>query len=128
MEEHPNVSLLKRFNPRNIAECAGILTEDFVWHFFNPLLPEIQGDYVGLEGLQSFFDRLAAQTQGTFQVQPFAVTPVGDELLIVQSKNTMTQADRKIEVLAVVVWRVVNGRLSEAWDIPAVHTAKTKPA
>jgi len=29
-----------------------------------------------------------------------------------------------IETDAVVVWRIVGGRLAEAWDIPAVNTAR----
>ena len=28
-----------------------------------------------------------------------------------------------LEIDAVVVWRIVGGKIAEAWDIPAVHTA-----
>jgi hypothetical protein len=57
-KEHPNVSLLKRLDLGNIAGAADLFAEDFVWHFFNPLLPDVQGDYVGLTGLQAFFEKL----------------------------------------------------------------------
>ena len=39
-EEHPNVSLLKRVDLGNLASCADLFAEDFVWHFFNARLPE----------------------------------------------------------------------------------------
>jgi predicted SnoaL-like aldol condensation-catalyzing enzyme len=29
-----------------------------------------------------------------------------------------------IEFDAVVVWRIVNGKVAEAWDIPAVNTIR----
>ncbi len=127
-EEHPNVALLKRIDPGNLAGTADVFTEDFVWHFFNPLLPDIQGDYVGRSGLQAFFEKMAKQTDGTFKVNPVSVTAVGDELLVTQSKNTMIMEDQQIEIDAVVVWRIVDGRIAEAWDIPAVHSAHTSPA
>lgn len=123
-EEHPNVTLLRRFDPRNVAGSADVLSEDFVWHYFNPLFPDIQGDSVGRDGLQAFFESLAGKTNGTFEVNPISIIPVGDELLVVQTENTMVMAGQKTEVLAVVVWRIVDGLLAEAWDIPAVHTAK----
>jgi hypothetical protein len=47
-KEHPNVSLVKRFDPRNLAGAADLIADDFVWHFFNPRLPDVQGDYFGL--------------------------------------------------------------------------------
>lgn len=122
--EHPNISLLKRFDPRNLAGTADLFTEDFVWHFFNPRLPEIQGDYVGVAGLQDLFEKLGAVTGGTFQVEPVSVTPCGDELVTTYSKNRMTLEGRTIEVNVVVVWRIVGGRIAEVWDIPSVYTAQ----
>ena len=31
-----------------------------------------------------------------------------------------------IEIDAVVVWRIVGGQIAEAWDIPAVNTARAQ--
>ena len=119
---HPNVALLSRFDPANLAGIADVLSEDFVWHFFNPSLPEHQGDYVGLTGLQKFFDSLQESFGGTFQVNPVSITPIGDELVVVHVKDAMVWEGNPIEIDAVVVWRIVDGRIAEAWDIPAVHT------
>ena len=73
---HPNVALLSRFDPANLAGIADVLSEDFVWHFFNPSLPEHQGDYVGLTGLQDFFETIQKFFGGTFKVNPVSITPL----------------------------------------------------
>ena len=122
-KEHPNVSLMKRLDPRNLAGAADLIADDFVWHFFNPRLPDIQGDYVGLTGFQAFFEKMNALTGGTFQIEPISITPVGDELVVVHVKDRMILEGRPIEIDAVVVWRIVDDHIAEAWDIPAVHTA-----
>lgn len=127
-EVHPNVALLSKFDPRNVAGAADIFAEDVVFHFFNPNLPDIQGDYVGLTAVQEFFGKMAEKTAGTFRVNPVSVTAVGDELVVVQSKNTMILEGRQIEIDVVVVWRIVEGRITEVWDIPSVHTARVSQA
>ena len=45
-----------------------------------------------------------------------------NELVVVHVKDTMVLEGSPIEIDAVVVWRMVDGRIAEAWDIPAVHT------
>ena len=124
-DEHPNISVLKRFNPADVAASAEAFSEDVVFHYFNPALPDLQGDYSGRDGLQAFFAKMAKGTKGTFKVNPVSATAFGDELVVSHVKNTMTFPDRQIEVDAVVVWRIVDGHITEAWDIPAVNTAKT---
>ena len=123
-KEHTNVSLLQRLDLGNLADCADLFAEDFVWHFFNSTLPDVEGDYVGLAGLQAFFDKLGGATGGTFSVEPVSITPFGDELVVTCVRDTMALGGTAIEVDAVVVWRIVGGRLAEAWDIPAINTAR----
>ena len=89
-DEHPNVALLKRLDLSNIAAAADLFAQDVVWHFFNPRLPDVEGDYVGLSGLQTFLGKMVALTEGTFDVAPISVTVVGDELLVMHNKNRMT--------------------------------------
>ena len=121
-DTHPNVALLSRFDPANVAGIADVLSEDFVWHFFNPRLPDLQGDHVGRDRLQVFFQKMHELTDGTFKVNPVSITAVGDELVVVHAKNTMVIEGQPIEIDAVVVWRILDGRIVEAWDIPAVHS------
>ncbi len=121
--EHPNISILKRLDLTNITANAEIIAEDFVWHYFNPQLPEMQGDYPGLEGLADFFKRMAGNTNATFKVNPISVIPMGDELVVTHVKDTMLLKGKHLEVDAVVVWSIFKGKIKEAWDIPAVNTA-----
>lgn len=125
-KERPNIDVLQKFDPRNIAGSAEVLAADVVWHFFNPLLPDIQGDYVGLTGVQTFFEKIGGLTDGTFKVNPISATAIGDELVIVHSQNTMSLENQSIEIDVVVVWRVVDGRITEVWDIPSVYTSQDK--
>lgn len=121
--QHPNLDLLSRIDHANIAASADIFAEDVVWRFFNPKLPEVQGDYVGLAGVQAFFEKLMARTEGTFEIHPVSATPVGDELVVVTTKNRLTLDNAKIETDVVVVWRFVGGKVVEVWDIPSVYAA-----
>ena len=111
-----------RKTQRETNETETALAEDFVWHFFNPRLPDLHGDYLGQAGLQDFFEKMGNLTEGSFKVNPVAITAVGDELVVTQVKDTMVLEGQSIEVDAVVVWRIVDGRIVEAWDIPAVHS------
>ena len=47
-EEHPHISLFKQLDLRNLGEASDLFAEDFVWHYFNSHLPDLEGDYVGL--------------------------------------------------------------------------------
>ena len=127
-QEHSNISLLKQFNPSNIADSAELFAENFVWHFFNPNLPDVQGDYVGLNGLQTFFEQLGALTDASFQVEPISIIACGDELVVTHVKDWMIWEGRSIEIDAVVVWRIIGDRIAEAWDIPSIYTERPQTA
>ena len=119
---HPNVELLMRLDLSDLDASAPLFSGSFVWHFFNPKLPDVQGDYAGVDGLKAFFGAMAGKTKGSFNVQPVSVTPIGDELLVVHVRDTMTLEGQSLQTDAVVVWRIVDGLIAEAWDIPAVFT------
>ena len=115
--EHPNVALLGQLDRRNIAASAHLFAEDAVFHYFNPNLPELQGDYVGPKGVRSFFETLAEKSRGTFRIEPVSATPVGEELVVVQSRNSLTFEGRTVTLDVVVVWRIVGDQIVEVWDI-----------
>ena len=116
-EEPPNIFLLKRLDLCNLAAAKGLIAEDAVWHFFNPNLPDLQGDYVGLDGNRSFFEAVGEKTRGTFRTEPVSITAVGDELVASQNRNTLTFQGRSIALDMVVVWRVLGGQIVEVRDI-----------
>lgn len=89
-EDHPAIAVLRQFDPSDMAASAPLFAEDAVWHYFNPNLPELQGDHVGREAIGAFFAALAEKSRGTFRIEPVSATPVGPELVVVQSRNTLT--------------------------------------
>jgi len=122
---HPNIKVMQQFNPADIAGSAEVIAEDAVFHYFNPMLPDMHGDYIGKEGFIEFFGQIGSKTEGTFKVTSLSITPMGDELVVTHVKDSMTLEGRHLEIDAVVVWRIVDGKIKEAWDIPAVFTAET---
>lgn len=122
---HPNMSLLEKLDLQNLDACKSILTDDFVWHYFNPRIPDLEGDYRGVEGLKRFFAKLSERSDGSFRVNVIDGRPAGDELIVTQVRNCMNMDGSSIEFDAVVVWRIVDGKVAEAWDIPAVNTIRT---
>lgn len=126
-EEHANVSLLKRLDLGNLDAAADLFAPDVVWHFFNPRLLDVQGDYVGLAGIRTFFESIGALTDETFQAEPISMTAVGDELVVTHTKNRMTLQGQPIATDVVAVWRIVDGRIAEVWDIPSVHVTPPRP-
>ena len=111
--EHSNIAVLQQFNPANISASSGIIAEDAICHYFNPKLPDMQGDYLGRQGFMEFFGKIAGQTKGTFKVNPLSMTTMGNELVVTHVKDNITLNGQKLEIDAVVVWR---GRV---WQLPA---------
>ena len=98
--------------------------DNFVFHFFNPQLPDLAGDYHGFDGMADLFERLGALSETGFRQKHHSLTPCGDELLVAFVTNTLSFGGNTIDVDAVVVWRVFGGKIHEAWDIPAVNTVR----
>lgn len=124
---HPNLSLLKQLDIQNLDASRNIIADNFVWHYFNPRLPELHGDYHGIEGLKEFFAKLDEISNGSFQANVTNRSVVGDELVIIQTCNRLAleafEGDT-IETNVIVVWRIVNGKIAEGWDIPSVHNVR----
>lgn len=74
-DEHPNISVLKRFTPADIAASADNFSKDVVIHYFNRVIPDMQGDYKGREELLSFFEKIAVKTNASFKVNPVPRQP-----------------------------------------------------
>jgi len=126
-DTHPNVALIERLDIHDIAASKDVFAEDAVFRYFNPLLPALQGDYVGLAGIRDFFQRIGALSERTFRIEPVSATAVGNELVVVHTRNSLTFDNQPITMDVVVVWRIVNGRVTEVWDIPSVYTAEQQP-
>lgn len=101
--------------------------DDFVFHYINPQLPDLDGDHHGFDGMADLFAQLEHVSDTGFRNVPHSLTPYGDELLVAFATNTLSFGGAEIDVDAVVVWRVVAGQIQEAWDIPAINTVRPHP-
>ncbi|MCV3273750.1 nuclear transport factor 2 family protein [Roseobacter sinensis] len=126
--DHANIDIIASIDTTDITANAELFHPDVVWHVFNPEAPELAGSYRGIDGIADFFHKVRAYGDGSFTIQPRAAWAVGDELVVVQSRNRLAQGDAEISFDVVVVWRITNGKVSEVWDIPAVQTAKAERA
>ncbi|SFG61980.1 nuclear transport factor 2 family protein [Neptunomonas qingdaonensis] len=122
---HPNLSLLKNLNLQDLDACKKFVADDFFWHYYNRHIPELEGDYRGLDGLKSFFSKLSERSDSSFRVKVIDSRTAGNELVVTQVCNCMNLEGSSMEFDAVVVWRIVNGQITEAWDIPAVNTIRS---
>jgi hypothetical protein len=66
-----------------------------------------------------FFGRLFDITHGTFRVEPLAVLPGGSELVVAHLRISMTINGMSRSGDGVVVYRVIDGLIVEAFDIPS---------
>ena len=119
-----NILLLQKLDITNLDSCADLFADNFVWHYFNPKLLQLQGDYNGLEELKGFFAKLGEMSGDSFNVSVIDVRAAGDELVVVQTCNRITLGGNTIEFDVVVVWRFVDGKIAEAWDIPSVFQVR----
>ena len=119
---HPNLALLRQLTPGDFTGNPEIFAEDVVFHYYNPKLPDLQGDYAGLDGIKSFFEKLGTKSRGSFRVNPVSDSAVGDELVVTHTVNTLTLDGDEISIDVVLVWRIVDNRIKEIWDIPSTYT------
>src|SRR5918996_891009 len=110
MSEHANISLVRQIGQAiqtgHLTSVENVVADDFAWHYFNPRLPDLAGDYHGLSGVESFFSKLAEHSGGTFKMQPVSAQHIGDELVVTHGRVELTIQERHIETDVVVVWRV----------------------
>lgn len=118
------IAALPELIPDRLDEARDNFSDDFVWTYINPLLPQIEGDYSGVDGLKEFFHKLGELTGGTFGVRVKEAYPLGDELVVAHAAPGMTLDGETFETDAAVVWRIVDGKIKAAWDIPAVYTVR----
>jgi uncharacterized protein len=128
MPEHENIAMVRRIGAAiqagTLSAVNDALQSDVVWHYFNPRLPELAGDYHGVAGVEGFFALLATKSNGTFRVEPVAAHAFGGELVVTHGRVSLTLDDRNITTDVIVVWRIRERCVAEVWDIPAVFTAQ----
>jgi len=111
-----NVEVVRRALT-DLDALPDLLTEDLVWHFYGGV-EGIATDHHGLDNIYAnLWGKLFEVTGGTFAVEPVSISAAGDELVMAHVKVTIGVDVRPID--AVAVYRVSNGRITEAFDIPS---------
>lgn len=109
--------------PDRLHEMRDRFADEFEWHYFNKGIPQINKTYKGFDGLLQFFEDLGELTGGTFRVRLKDITAFGSELVVVHALPNMTIEGMALETDAAVIWRIVDGKIAEAWDIPGLNSA-----
>ena len=126
--EHPNLAVVARVGEAissGFAEPADdAIADDCVFLYYSARVPKLAGDHHGRDGLRRFFTKLQSASGGTFRAEPVSATAVGDELVVAHARIGLTLHGMDLEMDAPLVWRVVDGRVVEVWDIPAVNTPR----
>ncbi len=114
---HPNEDLVKAgfaaYARGDLATLQqDIFSPNIVWHF--PGRSTFAGDHVGAAGVAAYFGRLAEHSGGTHRVELHDVI-VGDNHVVALHTTRAERGDKKLEIRAVQVFSVADGRVIEAW-------------
>ena len=105
----------------DLESLPDLLSEDLVWHFFGSL-DGVATDHVGLENVYAnFWGKLFEISEGHFAVEPVNVWAAGDELVVAHVRVTMGADGSTTD--AVEVYRLRDGFITEAFDVPATVPA-----
>jgi Pyridoxamine 5'-phosphate oxidase len=98
-----------------------VIAEDFVWHYVNPHLPDLTGEYEGIKGLRSWFENLQTISGSTFSSTSLETLAIGQEFVTERLQLVLSLGDVQIETDSIIVLKVAGGQIHEGWDIPSVR-------
>ena len=74
MDDFVSRKSMSQLDRRDMAASAHLFADDAVFHYFNPNLPDLQGDHLGPGGVRAFFEAVAEKSHGTFRIEPVTAT------------------------------------------------------
>jgi ketosteroid isomerase-like protein len=127
MAEHPDVTLVKRgyaaFSAGDGATLSEIIAPDATQ--YQPGNNQMAGTHEGLEAILTFYGQLAAETNGTFQVQLEHALSDGQGHVVAIQRVTAQRQGRTLDSYASLVFTISDGKAQdihgyeedfEAWD------------
>ncbi len=116
---HPNEDLVRAgFAAYSRGDMRAMLTEffapDVIWHF--PGRGPLAGDHAGLEAVGTYFGRLAELSEGTHRIELRDVI-ANDEHVVALHGTRAERAGRQLDIDAVQVFRIRDGKVAEAWTV-----------
>jgi ketosteroid isomerase-like protein len=124
MADHPNVAVLAELRDRQRAMYAGeatpahvgeLLTDDVVWHV--PGSSPIAGDHEGRDAVARYFDLRRSLARNTLRITPLQ-SMADDEVVVELADGEATLGGEPVSWRTTGVYRVVDGRIAEAWLVP----------
>jgi len=114
---HPNEDLIREafaaFGRGDIdALQAQFFAPDIRWHF--PGRGPVAGDHEGVARVTEMFGRLSALSGGTHRIELHDVIG-NDEHVVALHTTRAERAGRQLEVNAIQVFHVRDGKVTEAW-------------
>lgn len=100
------------FNVGDGATLLDTFDEDIVWHF--PGSSKLAGDHVGRDATMAFLGAYGESGGGTFHAKLLAVV-ANDELVAGWANDTAEVDGRVLDVVAVVMFAIRDGKVIEAW-------------
>jgi hypothetical protein len=95
------------------------LDDNVVWHFMSPQ-PDLVMHFEGKEAVTTDWPRILDDlSEGTFSKSGVDVWPVGEDLVVAHVEVDMTIGDVRHLGSSVVVYRLVDGVITEGFDIPS---------
>jgi hypothetical protein len=115
--EQSSVEIVRRALT-DLEALPDLLADDLVWHFAGDV-EGIAREHRGKATVfAEFWGKLFEISDGTFAVEPLAIWPAGSELVVSHLRISMTIDGVSRSGDGVVVYRVVDGLITEAFDVP----------
>jgi ketosteroid isomerase-like protein len=100
------------FNEGDVATLLDTFDEDIVWHF--PGSSKLAGDHVGRDATMAFLGAYGEAGGGTLHAKSLAVI-ANDDLVAGWANDTADVDGRSLDVVAVVMFAMRDGKVVEAW-------------
>ncbi len=122
MPEHPNAELWRKgqeaFSRRDFDSLKEFWAEDIVYHF--PGASHIAGDHRGLQSVLAFFAKLVEMNVQVAEVHDVLAS---DEHVVALVRATASRPGKELSFNQANVYNVRDGKVTEAWLLPAEQTA-----
>ena len=115
---HPNAQVVlsgfKAFAEGDMATMTSLFADDAAWHFAGR--NKWSGDYTGPDSIVRYMSGVAAEA--TIDNEPHAIL-ADDDHVVVLIKTSSTRNGKSFSGNTVYVFHVSDGKVTEAWAIPA---------
>lgn len=100
------------FNKGDVETLLDLFADDIVWHF--PGSSKLAGDHVGRGATMAMLGAYGQATGGTLRANLLDIM-ASDDHVAGWANDTATVDDKTLDVRAVVIFKMSDGKVTEAW-------------